>query len=177
MGFESGYKQLITYKQSVMIFDGNGQFCKKWVDYHSRTYDQMIQAARSAKQCIAEGYQEKSLKSYIKLLGVTRGSYEELLEDYLDFGRGRGVEVRREIGGSARWERRGREGGGGEWILPVDSSSPSNTSLPLNAMVDLLIRTNFLLDRQIRSLEEKFIKEGGYTEKLFRERLKYRQNR
>lgn len=90
-----------------------------------RQRDQMNQAARSSKQCIAEGAtQGTSLKGYIKMLGISRGSFP---------------------------------------------------SYPVNYMIDLITRTNYLLDRQKKSLEEKFIKEGGYTEKLHWKRVEYRK--
>jgi len=58
-----------------------------------RQRTQMLQAARSGKQNIVEGNLEKSLKLYIRLLGVSLGSLGELLEDYLDFARHNGVPV------------------------------------------------------------------------------------
>lgn len=61
--------------------------------------------------------------------------------------------------------------------LPSKPSPPSSpSSYPLNYLIDLVIRTNYLLDRQKKSLEEKFIKEGGYTEALFRKRVSYRKS-
>lgn len=61
--------------------------------------------------------------------------------------------------------------------LPSIPSQPSNPSFPLNYLIDLIIRTNYLLDRQKKSLEEKFVQEGGYTEALFRKRLDFRQTK
>ncbi len=172
-----GYKDLLTYKQCEEIYDLTNAFCGKFLPGREnlRQREQMIQAARSAKQCIAEGAsQGTSLKGYIKMLGVSRGSLEELLLDYGDFARLRRIPV---------WERidpRLREMGkmvkkvDGSYELPVTPSSPSSPSYPLNYLVDLITRTNYLLDNQRRSLEQKFIKEGGYSEKLFRQRLAYR---
>src|SRR5690606_37680641 len=96
---KAGYEYLITYQNAVKIYDLTCQFCAKFIDKKSRTFDQMVQAARSSKQCIAEGYCQKSLKGYIKLLGVTRGSYEELLQDYYDFARGSGISI------TPKWEK------------------------------------------------------------------------
>lgn len=91
----SGYKELLTYKQSVEIYDLTVEFCQKFLPGREllRQRDQMVQAARSGKQNIVESYSFKSLKSYIKLLGVSRGSLEELLEDYNDFARLRDIEL------------------------------------------------------------------------------------
>ena len=84
-----GYRQLRSYQASEIIYDLTVKFCDSYMSYKSnqsyRTYDQMVQAARSGKQNIPEGYLQKSLKGRIKLLGVSRGSLEELLNDYLDF--------------------------------------------------------------------------------------------
>lgn len=80
-----GYNNLLVYKLAVIIFDLNNEFCSLYIDRKSRTFDQMIQAGRSGKQNIVEGSLEKSLKGYLKLLGVSRASFGELLEDFTDF--------------------------------------------------------------------------------------------
>src|SRR3990167_1855937 len=82
---QAGYKYLKSYQLTVIIYDLTVLFVKKWIDPKSRTKDQMEQCARSGKQNIAEGYLEKSLKSYIYLLGVAYASLGELQEDYEDF--------------------------------------------------------------------------------------------
>ncbi len=81
------YEDLIVYQQAVVIFDLNHQFCRQFLSEprFRRTVDQMEQADRSGKQNIVEASQEKSLKMNIKLTGVARASYAELLEDYKDF--------------------------------------------------------------------------------------------
>src|SRR3989338_4523793 len=88
-----GYKSLPFFKQAEIIHDFTVEFVKKYIDPRSRTKDQMEQAARSGKQNIAEGYLQKSLEGRIKLLGVARGSLEELLNDYQDFLRQRGLKL------------------------------------------------------------------------------------
>ena len=80
-----GYKTLPFYIQSEIIYDFTAVFCEKYIDKRSRTHDQMVQAARSGKQNIAEGYLEKSIESKIKLVGVARASLEEFLNDYQDY--------------------------------------------------------------------------------------------
>lgn len=168
---KAGYEYLLTYQNSVIIYDCNVQFCQKFVSKFSRTYDQMVQAGRSGKQCIPEGYLQRSLKGYIKLLGVTRGSFEELLHDYLDFGRHHQIIVR------DKWDQGVKRDEFGKYILPLDPLSPLNPFIPVNFMVNLIRRTNYLLDRQIASLEEKFVREGGYTENLFKRRLQSRNEK
>ena len=95
MSANCGYQNLIVYQQAVIIYDLTHEFCKKYLDKFTdkRTIEQMIQAARSGKQNIVEGSLEKSLKMNIKLTGVSRGSFGELLEDYKDFLRIRKLPV------------------------------------------------------------------------------------
>jgi hypothetical protein len=93
---EPAYKNLLTYKYSVFIYDLNKEFLARFVvgAENMRQRQQMDQAARSSKQCIVEGaMQGTSLKGYIKMLGVSRGSYEELLEDYKDIARLKKIEI------------------------------------------------------------------------------------
>jgi len=96
-----GYEYLITYQYSIEIYDLTVEFVGRFLSgrEHVRTREQMVQAARSCKQNIVEGYMEKSTKSYIKLLGVARASLEELLEDYKDFSRQKGIGIR------DKWEK------------------------------------------------------------------------
>lgn len=80
-----GYKGLAFYKQSEIIHDFTVEFVKLYINHYSRTKDQMEQSARSGKQNIAEGYIQKNIESKLKLVGVARGSLEELLNDYQDY--------------------------------------------------------------------------------------------
>ena len=170
-----GYQSLIVYQQAVLIFDLNAEFCVKFLDpfKDKRTIEQMTQASRSGKQNIVEGSLEKSSKMNIKLSGVSRGSFGELLEDYKDFLRIRKLEI---------WKKDDAR------LLPIrkmrvegDLSNSSNlanwsnwTSDPerfANLMITLISKENYLLDNMIRSLENKFVKEGGYSENLFKRRM------
>lgn len=166
-----GYKDLPFFKQAEIIYDFTVAFVKKYIDPHSRTKDQMEQAARSGKQNIAEGYLQKSVEGKLKLLGVARGSLEELLNDYLDFLRQRSLPLWGKDGPRAREVR----------ALAYNSyndynnykgyiSSPEEAA---NAMVCLLNQTNTLLDQKLRWTEEKFVKEGGFRENLFKKRREF----
>ena len=141
------------------------QFCKKFPPSvrYSRTVDQMIQAARSGKQNIVEGYLGKSRKTYIKLLSVARASLGELLEDYYDYARTHSVKFRENLGKSSRLS-----------FLPLNPLNPLNPEPSVSYLINLIRRANYLLDRQIASLEEKFMKEGGFTENLAQKRRTYR---
>lgn len=169
---KAGYEYLLTYQNSVEIYDLTVQFVEKFLPGREnlRTREQLVHAARSGKQCIPEGYLQKSTKGYIKLLGVTRGSFEELLQDFLDFARQRGVKIM----ATWKWDKRVKRDKWGKYLLPFNPLNPLDPFIPVNHMINLIRRTNYLLDRQIRALEEKFISEGGYTEKLFQKRLSFR---
>lgn len=176
----AGYENLITYQQSKEILDLTVDFCPRFLPGREmlRQRDQMVQAARSGKQNIVEGYSFNSLKGYIKLLGISRGSLEELLEDFLDLARRWGIELWEKD--DSRFEElrrvsKGGKGRKGKCELPLNLSDPCDPSYPVNYMVHLINRTCYLLHRQIEALERKFIKEGGYTEKLFKKRLDYRR--
>lgn len=164
-----GYKTLPFYKQSEIIHDFTVEFVEKYIPKYSRTCDQMTQAARSGKQNTAEGYLQKSLKSRIKLLGVSRGSLEELLTDYLDYLRQHNLEIWGKDDPQAKKVRALVYNSYNNYKdYKIYISSPEEAA---NCMVCLINQTNQLIDQKLRWLEEKFIKEGGYTENLFRKRL------
>lgn len=175
-----GYQNLIVYQQAVVIYDLNLEFCRRFISKTSRTHDQMVQAGRSGKQNIVEGSLEKSLKSNIMLTGVSRGSFGELLEDYKDFLRTaklslwskddpRVLEIRaiREFPNKSNWSNKTNLARWSNW-----TNSPERFA---NLMITLLSKENYLLDQMLRSLEKKFVEEGGYTENLFRKRLERRK--
>lgn len=176
---KAGYEYLLAYKLTVPIYDYTIEFCKRWISYKSRTKDQMEQAARSGMQNIPEGSKQQSLLGYIKLTGVSRGSLEELLKDYLSFARQNELQiwpkerVIREIGEiRVIWE-----------ILKKTPYLPDNPNFPdlpwdkekaVNLLVTLINQANYLIDKLVASLKEKHMKEGGLNEKLYEARKKYR---
>ena len=93
-----GYRKLKSFQVAQLVYDITVRFCDKYIDKRSRTHDQMVQAARSGVQNIAEGSQASatSKKMELKLTQVARASLEELKLDYEDFLRQRGL---------AQWER------------------------------------------------------------------------
>ncbi len=90
-----GYRDLKSYQMAEIVFDATTAFCDRFIDRRSRTHDQMVQAARSGKQNIAEGSVASgtSKKTELKLVGVARASLEELLIDFQDFLRQKGLPV------------------------------------------------------------------------------------
>src|SRR5512145_1627856 len=89
-----GYRKLKSFQVAQLVYDVTVRFCDKYIDVRSRTHDQMVQAARSGVQNIAEGSQASatSKKTELKLTQVARASLEELKLDYEDFLRHRGLE-------------------------------------------------------------------------------------
>lgn len=178
---KAGYEYLLAYKLTVPIYDYTVTFCKKWINYKSRTKDQMEQAARSGMQNIAEGNKQESLKGYIQLSGVARGSLEELLNDYLAFARQNQLQIWgkdktiREI-----WEIKMI------WNIikqnpalpdsPNFPNLPNNPEVAVNLLITLINQANYLLDKLIISLKEKHMKEGGLSEELFRKRFEYKKS-
>ncbi len=163
-----GYKDLPFFRQAEIIHDFTAEFTKLYIDYKSRTRDQMDQAARSGKQNIAEGYLQKSIEGKLKLLGVARGSLEELLNDYLDYLRQHQLII---------WDKNDPRSLAIRKIAYKiynnyndykDYISPPETAA--NAMVILINQTNQLLDQKLRWTKEQFVKEGGFRENLFKKR-------
>ncbi len=180
MSNSGGYENLLVYQLAITIFDLTVTFCNRYIDKRSRTLDQMVQAGRSGKQNIAEGSLEKSLKSYIKLVGVSRGSFGELLEDYKDYLRQNNLLLWLKEDSRVDYIRSIRENSN----LPNWANSPNSPYIHIlryldrpenfaNLLIVLLYKENYLLDQLNRSLEEKFIKDGGYTENLFKKRLDF----
>lgn len=88
-----GYRRLKSFQVAQLVYDVTARFCDRYIDRRSRTHDQMVQAARSGVQNIAEGSQASatSKKMEMKLTNVARASLEELRLDYEDFLRQRGL--------------------------------------------------------------------------------------
>jgi len=179
MGNKAGYEYLLAYKITVPINDLNYQFCERHISRFSRTFDQMVQAARSGMQNITEGSKQQGLKGYIKLAGVSRGSLEELLNDYMAYARQKKIPI---------WskEKANREIRDIQEIwdilkaAPTLPDSPDFPDLPedeevaVNMMITLINQANSLIDKLILSLKDKHMKEGGLTEELYRKRKEYR---
>jgi len=175
---KAGYEYLLAYKITVPIYDYTVEFCKRWISPFSRTTDQMVQAARSGMTNIAEGYSQQSLANYIKLAGVNKASLEELLKDYQSYAR----QNRIEIWGKDRVEREVRELGEVWKIIKLPTLPdipnfpylPDNPTHAVNLLITLINQATYLQRKLILSLEEKHAQEGGFSEKLLKKRLEYR---
>jgi four helix bundle suffix protein len=153
-------------------------FCDRFIEKRSRTHDQMVQAARSGKQNIAEGSMASgtSKKTELKLMGVARASLEELLVDFQDYLRQHGLPL---------WDKEHPRSGEVRRLCYAENRSystyktcfepPASAETAANAVICLIHQANYLLDQQLRSLEKEFLETGGFTEKLYQARLKRRQ--
>lgn len=170
------YQDLLSYQKAEVVYDLTYRFCQRFLKKGDRTIDQMVQAARSGKQNIVEGSQASgtSKEMEIKLTNVARASLEELLVDYQDFLRVRDLKL---------WTKDSKEA---VFVRQLGSKNPVTyeiyrefcetrpSEVVANIAICLIHQTNFLLDQQIRRLEQDFIKEGGLRERMTRSRLEYR---
>ena len=168
-----GYRRLRSFQVAERIYDGTVAFCDRFINRRSRTHDQMVQAARSGRQNIAEGSRASAISSQteLRLVNVARASLDELLLDYEDFLRQRGL---------PQWDKddpraqRVRMLGRDEQPDYAPWLGHAEPAVAANALICLIHQANFLLDRQIAGLERQFIEEGGYSERLHAARLQER---
>lgn len=171
-----GYEDLLSYRKAVIIFDATVCFCERFLDKWDRTVDQMVQAARSGKQNIAEGSMASGTSSgtELKLTGVARASLEELLKDYQDFLRVRGLELWEKDSRAAKAVRRLAYEGDGTYETYRTYIEQRSAGTVANIVICLIHQANYLLDQQIRHLEREFLHEGGIRERMMHARLKNR---
>ena len=173
-----GYEQLISFQKARIVYDGTVRFCERFVDKRSRTTDQMVQAARSGKQNILEGSQASgtSKETELKLTNVARASLEELLEDYRDFLRVRRLEEwPKEHSHTRRLRELNRQPDANYETFKKGIEHP-DPAIAANVMIGLIKLTNYLLDQQLKRLEQDFLTGGGLRERMTRARLAIRAN-
>src|ERR1051325_3778014 len=174
-----GYRDLKSFQHAELVYDATVRFCDRFIDRRSRTHDQMVQAARSGRQNIAEGSQASgtSKKTELKLVGVARASLEELLLDYEDFLRQRGLALWERNNPTARTIRElaYQENRSCRTYRTYIELSPAEVAA--NTIICLIHQTNFLLDQQLRQLERDFLEQGGFTERLYKMRTDFRGNK
>lgn len=184
-----GYRDTASFQTATMIYDATWWFCEKFLDARSRTVDQMVQAARSGRQNIAEGSRAAATSSQteLRLLNVARSSLEELLLDYEDFLRHRQLAQWAPDSAEAKAVRqvpqRFRENHQSDltdlsdqqrWALYAAWLEHADPAVRANALICLINQANYLLDQQIAALEKAFVEGGGYSEQLAAARLAHR---
>jgi len=186
-----GYRNTCSFQTATTIYDATVWFCEKFVDRRSWTVDQMVQAARSGRQNIAEGSRAAATSSQteLRLINVARASQEELLLDYEDFLRHRHLKqwapdsaeamavrnvprnFKKDSPDQANLSDIGDEE---RWKLYAPWLEHAEASVRANALICLINQANYLMDQQIAALEAQFVGEGGYSEQLAAERMKKR---
>ena len=170
------YQTLLSFHKAEVVYDLTFRFAHKHLARSDRTIDQMIQSARSGKKNILEGSKaaRTSKETEIKLTNVGRASLEELLDDYKDYLR---VREHRE------WDKNSKEA---LYVRRLGRKVPQTYELYrefvetrppeviANIAICLIHQANYLIDQQLRRLEQDFLKEGGLRERMTRARLAYR---
>jgi four helix bundle suffix protein len=174
-----GYRKLKSFQVAEVVYDVTVRFCERYVPKSSRTRDQMVQAARSGVQNIAEGSAASatSKQTEIHLTNVARASLEELVRDYEDYLRQHDLPLweaddprRREL--VDRHTETADEVA--QWIREKASEVDRYPEFSANAALVLTGVARALLKRQIERLEQDFLKEGGIRERMTRARLQAR---
>jgi four helix bundle suffix protein len=194
---KGGYKQLLSYQKSIIIYECTYIFCGRFFGKYDRTIDQMVQAARSCKQNIVEGSRAgiASAETELKLTNVARASLEELLEDYQDFLRVHEQKQWNKQDHAASYVRKLssrkidlaktlHESGLEETNDDVENLrqifvyflKTRSSDVCANIMICLIHQCNYLLDQQIRRLEDDFVKSGGIRENMLKARVDYKRN-
>jgi len=180
-----GCRSLRSFQSATLIYDATVSFCDRFIGKQSRLVDQMVQAARSGRQNIAEGSRASATSSQteLQLVNVARASLDELLLDYEDFLRQRGkrqwakddpgARAVRGVGKALGNQPEGRtdQSDSAAYAAWLDQRDPA---IVANAAICLIHQANYLLDQQIAGLERAFVSEGGYSESLAAARLQAR---
>ena len=198
-----GYRNLKSFQIAQLVYDVTFRFCERSIDRRSRTNDQMVQAARSGVQNIAEGSQASgtSKKTELKLTSVARASLEELRLDYEDFLRHRDLpqwapdhpalmrfkvlrcssllELRQWVAKENKQHGPSQTSTDNTFQVNVPDSPCESVQVPVlvvNATLSLINLCCYLLDRQLDALAKSFENEGGFSERLYRVRSARRKN-
>jgi len=171
-----GYKNLISYQKSEIIYDGTIYFTKRFFQKYDRTIDQMVQAARSGKQNIVEASMASgtSKEMEIKLTNVARASLEELKIDFQDFLRTNKLPIwdkEHKLVARLRELNKIPNATYETFKKGIENESPE---ICANVMIGLIAVVSYLLSKQIKALEIAFMNEGGLKEKMTKARLNIR---
>ena len=169
------YKNLRVYKITEVIYDITFYFTQHFLQKGDRTIDQMVQAARSGKQNIAEGNQAAatSTETEIKLTNVAKASLEELLLDYEDYLRVHNLP--QWTPAHPRYERMRQYARSEQVFTDYATHIPRMSDEELaNLSITLIHQSNYMLMRLIETMQKRFVSEGGIKEQMLKARLAYR---
>ena len=169
------YRNLRVYKVTEIIYDITYYFTQKYLKKGDRTIDQMIQAARSGKQNIAEGNQAAATSSEteIKLTNVAKASLEELLTDYEDYLRVRNFQQWGQL--HPRYDAL-RQYARSESIMQdyAQQIKRMNDEETSNLCITLIHQATYMLHKLLTTMQNRFITEGGIKEQMYNARANYR---
>ena len=191
-----GYRKLRSFQTTTLIYDATVYFCREFVSGYSRTNDQMVQAARSGRQNIAQGNRAGavSTKSELKLTNVARASLEELLLDFEDYLRQNDLplwdkdsadaKTIRQLGTQIQKAAAGAPLAGSDdpgdrarWQLYKPYLAHKDPSVIANSLICLIHQANYLLEQQLIAMEQAFVEGGGFSEQLAAARIAERRKK
>ena len=171
------YWHLRVYQVSEIIYDITYYFTQHYLSKGDRTVDQMVQAARSGKQNIAEGNQAAATSSEteIKLTNVAKASLEELLDDYEDYLRVRDLAQWGNL--HPRYEKM-RQYASSDQIRRNYAATVQrmNDEEIANLCITLIHQAIYMLHKLLVTMQNRFVTEGGIKERMFQSRIAYRNN-
>ena len=169
------YRHLRVYQVTEIIYDITYYFTQHYLSKGDRTVDQMVQAARSGKQNIAEGNQAAATSSEteIKLTNVAKASLEELLDDYEDYLRVRNLQQWGNL--HPRYEKM-RQYARSEQIKKdyADKIRQMNDEEIANLCITLIHQAMYMLHKLLVTMQNRFVTEGGIKERMYQSRTSYR---
>lgn len=174
---KGNYRDLIAFQKAECIYDITYYFANKYLKLNDRTVDQMIQAARSGRQNIAEGCEggTASVESEIKLLTVAKASLQELLLDYEDYLRVRNL---------CLWDMKSEKAVQTRRVCARHNDSTfyreaiveRSDETICNIAITLIHQADMLLRKYIERLQAEFLQNGGIKEKMHKARTYYRNS-
>ena len=172
---KGNFRKLIAYQKAECIYDITFYFANTYLTKGDRTVDQMVQAARSGKQNIAEGAAAaaSSAEMEIKLINVAKASLQELLLDYEDFLRVRNLALWDVNSEKAKTTRKvcSRHNDSSFYLDAIRHRSPETIA---NIAITIIHQTDVFLRKLIERLQQDFLHNGGIKEQMYRARINYR---
>lgn len=172
---KGNYRDLIAFQKAECIYDITFYFAHKYLSIGDRTVDQMVQAARSGRQNIAEGCQAgtTSAETEIKLLNVAKASLHELLLDFEDYLRVRELSIW-DINSDKSVKTRRICANHNDSAYYRDAIKVRSDETICNIAITLIHQADILLKKYIDRLQEDFVKNGGIKEQMYNARKNYR---
>lgn len=175
---KGNYRKLIAFQKAECIYDITYYFAHTHLQKGDRTIDQMVQAARSGRQNIAEGSAAAatSAETEIKLINVARASLQELLLDYEDYLRVRNLAIWDVNSEKAKTTRKvcASHNDSAFYMEAIKQRSPETTA---NIAITLIHQTDVFLRKLLERLQADFVRNGGIKEQMYNARINYRNSK